>query len=106
MTNSFRNSIILTGFLLTQALIACTSRTSTEAAGTKPPRVTIPCSELRQLKSTATGRDYDLYIRLPNDYEKFPKVKYPVLYLLDAQWDFKMLIGSTAGWNTRISFRK
>lgn len=58
---------------------------------TSYPRVDIPGSEVRSIHSTATGRDYDLYIRLPNDYEKNPKMKYPVLYLLDGQWDFKMV---------------
>jgi predicted alpha/beta superfamily hydrolase len=43
------------------------------------------------MHSDATGRDYDLYIRLPDEYDKYPKVSYPVLYLLDAQWDYKML---------------
>jgi predicted alpha/beta superfamily hydrolase len=79
---------LLSFLMLAQTLSACASQTP---AKTPPPRVSIPCSEVRQIHSEATGRDYDLYIRLPNDYEKFPKVKYPVIYLLDAQWDFKML---------------
>lgn len=55
------------------------------------PRITIPGSELRTMKSTSTGRTYDLYIRKPADYEKIKDKKYPVLYLLDGQWDFKLL---------------
>ncbi len=43
------------------------------------------------MKSTATGRAYDLYIRKPADYGKNADKKYPVLYLLDGQWDFKLL---------------
>lgn len=43
------------------------------------------------MKSTSTGRTYDLYIRKPADYEKIKDKKYPVLYLLDGQWDFKLL---------------
>lgn len=87
MAYPFRNGLFVTGFLLTLALGACQPQKPTASF----PRVSIPCTEIRQLSSTATGRDYDLYIRLPNEYEKYPKVKYPVLYLLDAQWDFKML---------------
>jgi predicted alpha/beta superfamily hydrolase len=87
MAHPVRNSLFITGFLISLALSACQPQTPTASF----PRVSIPCSEIRQLKSTATGRDYDLYIRLPNDYKEYPKVKYPVLYLLDAQWDFKML---------------
>lgn len=55
------------------------------------PKVTIPGSELRALKSATTGRDYDLYIKLPGDYGKNKDQKYPVLYVLDGQWDFKLL---------------
>lgn len=54
-------------------------------------RVTLPNSEVRQLKSTATGRDYDIYIRLPDEYAPGNGKKYPVIYSLDGQWDFKML---------------
>jgi predicted alpha/beta superfamily hydrolase len=85
MTHQLRNIIFTSGFLLTLALSAC------EPQSTSYPRVSIPCSEIRNLKSTATGRNYDLYIRLPNNYAKDKSGKYPVLYLLDAQWDFKML---------------
>lgn len=55
------------------------------------PAVTIPNSEVRTIKSTATGRSYDLYVRKPVDYDKNKQQKYPVLYLLDGQWDFKLL---------------
>lgn len=91
MTFSLKKTIIIIGFLSTQALIACTSRTSTPAPGSTPALVTIPLSQLRQLNSTATGRNYDLYIRLPNNYAKDQTKKYPVVYLLDGQWDFRML---------------
>lgn len=73
---------------LTLILTACKPAA---VENTPYPRVDIPGSEVRQLHSSLTGRDYDLYIRLPNDYEKNPKIKSPVLYLLDGQWDFKMV---------------
>jgi len=53
--------------------------------------VTIANSEVRQLESSATGRSYDIYVRLPDDYSQNQAKKYPVLYLLDGQWDFKLL---------------
>jgi predicted alpha/beta superfamily hydrolase len=46
---------------------------------------------VRTIKSTSTGRSYDLYVRKPVDYDKNKQQKYPVLYLLDGQWDFKLL---------------
>lgn len=77
--------------LLALAAGGCKPAKPTPGAGTPYPEVRIPRSEIRQLHSSETGRDYDLYIRVPDDYEKYPKVKYPVLYMLDAQWDFKMM---------------
>jgi len=55
------------------------------------PRVTLPGSELRTIKSVSAGRDYDIYVHLPSDYAKEPAKKYPVLYILDGQWDFKLM---------------
>ena len=57
--------------------------------GTAPPRpafppVTIPNTEVRSLRSTTTGRAYDLYVYLPSRFVS--GAKYPVLYLLDGQW--------------------
>jgi predicted alpha/beta superfamily hydrolase len=59
------------------------------------PAVTIPNTEVRSLHSTTNGRDYDLYVYLPSPLK--PGVKYPVLYLLDAQWDFKLLTSIQGG---------
>jgi predicted alpha/beta superfamily hydrolase len=76
--------------LFFQALNACTQ----QALPTSNPslsNVTIPGTEVRQLKSSNTGRDYDIYIRPPDDYAQNQKKKYPVLYVLDGQWDFKLL---------------
>jgi hypothetical protein len=46
---------------------------------------------VRTLKSAATGRDNDLYIHLPSNYSRDTAKKYPVLYILDGQWDFKLM---------------
>jgi predicted alpha/beta superfamily hydrolase len=51
----------------------------------------MPDTEVRQLKSSATGRDYDIYVRFPEEYAQDQGKKYPVLYVLDGQWDFKLL---------------
>jgi len=65
---------------------------STPAAGNSAlPQVTLPNSAVRTLKSANTGRTYDLYIRLPDEYAPNKGRRYPVLYVLDGQWDFKLL---------------
>jgi predicted alpha/beta superfamily hydrolase len=55
------------------------------------PKVTIAGSAVRMMKSTSTGRDNDLYIHLPSNYDLDKTKKYPVLYILDGQWDFKLM---------------
>jgi len=67
------------------------------ALDASPPLVTIAGTELRTLRSVATGRDYDIYVYRPSDYESNPTKRYPVLYLLDGQWDFKLLTSIQGG---------
>ena len=55
------------------------------------PKVMIGGSEVRTMRSSSTGRDYDLYIHLPSNYGQDKSKKYPVLYILDGQWDFKLM---------------
>ncbi len=62
-----------------------------DGRATSYPSVTIAGSQVRTLKSSATGRNYDLYIHVPGDSARNKETKYPVLYLLDGQWDFKLL---------------
>lgn len=59
------------------------------------PQVSIPNTELRSIHSKVTGRDYDLYVYPPT--KSVPGQKHPVLYLLDGQWDFKLLTSIQGG---------
>lgn len=53
-----------------------------------PPPVTLPNTEVRTLKSKhVPGVDYRVYVGLPADYAS-SKDKYPVVYLLDADYSF------------------
>lgn len=55
------------------------------------PAVTIPGSQVRKINSAiVTGQAYELKIMLPGGYEN-SNDKYPVVYLMDAQWDFPLL---------------
>lgn len=55
-----------------------------------PLRVEIPGSQLQKITSAIVGQEYDLYIHLPRNYGSKDQ-KHPVLYLLDAQWDFPLV---------------
>jgi predicted alpha/beta superfamily hydrolase len=94
MTISFRTTIFVLGILLSQMMSACASQIpeaqTSEPQSTILANVSIPDSQVRQLESAATGRDYDIYVLLPSDYAQNQK-QYPVLYVLDGQWDFKLL---------------
>src|SRR5512147_529982 len=90
MRLSLRTYILIIGLLFAQSLNACTQQAATTPDPTLS-NVSLPGTEVRQLESAKTGRDYDIYIRPPDDYAKSGDKKYPVLYVLDGQWDFKLL---------------
>jgi predicted alpha/beta superfamily hydrolase len=53
--------------------------------------VTIPGSEVRKITSAIVkGQEYELQILLPGGYKNSTK-KYPVIYLMDSQWDFPLV---------------
>jgi predicted alpha/beta superfamily hydrolase len=83
-----------------QAQTPPTAAGAQQASRTHPrsfPKVTIAGSELRTIKSTSTGRDYDLYIAIPSHYDQEQTAKYPVLYVLDGQWVFTLLDEEVGG---------
>lgn len=53
--------------------------------------VTMPQTQLRTITSAANGQEYVLYVHLPAGYSEVKT--YPVIYLLDAQWDFPLVTG-------------
>jgi len=56
---------------------------------TQYPKVPIANSQLRNIKSSIVGRDFQVKIRLPEEYASTTKL-YPVLYLLDGDHAFAM----------------
>ncbi len=61
------------------------------------PPVTLPGTEVRTLTSRETGHSYDLYISRPAPTAENRGKRFPVLYLLDGQWDFKLLVSIQGG---------
>ena len=58
-----------------------------------PPVVSIPSTQKLSLKSKIIDQEYDLLVHLPGNYNTQKDKTYPVLYLLDAQWDFPLVTG-------------
>ena len=55
------------------------------------PKVDIPGSEVRKITSAIVkGQEYELQILLPGGHKNSTK-KYPVIYLMDSQWDFPLV---------------
>lgn len=63
----------------------------------EPRKVVIDNSRILEIASTETGRQYELLVGLPPSYGKDPQRKYPVLYLMDGQWDFVTVNRLTGG---------
>ena len=99
--------VLAAAAVATAAACGAAAAQSPAARADSIPPVTLPGTELRHLKSAATGRDYDLQVSLPADYAAHPDARYPVLYVLDGQWDFKLLLSIQGGllydkWNPPI----
>src|SRR5947209_8035374 len=55
------------------------------------PTVDIAGSQVRKIKSSIVGgQEYVLHMMLPSGYSNSNK-KYPVVYLMDSQWDFPLV---------------
>lgn len=53
----------------------------------------IPRSRVVPIQDTGTERQYELYIKLPEDYAKDPNVKHPVVYTTDGAWHMEAISG-------------
>jgi len=55
----------------------------------------IPRTQIVPIQDTKSNRQYDLYIKLPEDYEKNTDQKYPVIYMTDGDYQMDLLSGTT-----------
>ena len=83
------NRILFLACLLTNLVHAQTGEPRSAAS---LPKMEIPRTEVQRLTSSIDGQQYVLYVYLPEGYSTSTKT-YPVLYLMDAQWDFPMATG-------------
>jgi predicted alpha/beta superfamily hydrolase len=54
-------------------------------------RETIDHSEVHQLPRASNGRDYRITVAVPDSYASRPGLRYPIVYITDGYWDFKLL---------------
>ena len=58
---------------------------------------TIDHSEVHVLPRSANGRDYRITVGVPDSYATDPYRRYPVLYITDGYWDYKLLKSIVGG---------
>ena len=76
----------------TKAAPAAASTAPTAAAAPAPsPPYVLEGTEVRDLPSKILGRDYQLYVYLPDGYADDPARNYPVLFVTDAPYAFPLI---------------
>ena len=54
----------------------------------------VPAIQVVPIEDSAMGRDYELYIKLPEDYDTNSDQMHPVIYIADARWHIEIISGS------------
>ena len=65
------------------------SPTETPASGL--PRYAIDDTEVRTVRSEKLGREYRIFVALPESYAASPQRRYPVVYVTDANYAFPLI---------------
>lgn len=68
------------------------------------PLASIPATEVRTLRSSAADQEYLVSVALPFHYEERPEKTYPVIYVLDANLFFGMVVEMVRAMNIRVPF--
>lgn len=66
--------------------------------------VTIPATQTRVVHSAATGEDYRVCVALPFRYEDDPGATWPVIYVLDGNLHFGLVVDMVRFMNIRVRF--
>ncbi len=86
----------LAGLAAALALAALAASTGSAAAptGQRPEpavrQVSMPGTQLLDIRSKVTGQEYVLHVALPRGYDD-PARRFPVIYVTDGQWDFTLV---------------
>lgn len=56
-----------------------------------PTPFTLPDTEVWPIRANALGRDYRVYVGLPDSYARQPQRRYPVLFVTDADYAFPLI---------------
>ncbi|MFK8053440.1 MAG: serine hydrolase [Woeseiaceae bacterium] len=81
--------------LLATLLMAGYASNSQAASRVKPAAYEMPNSQVVPIKNSKNGGQYELYIKLPEQYAENQDTAYPVIYYADAVWHLEMLSAAT-----------
>lgn len=68
------------------------------------PLVTIPATHQHVFTAAAIGQNYFVSVALPRHYEDHPDRTYPVVYVLDGNWYFGLVVDMVRVMNIRVGF--
>jgi hypothetical protein len=68
------------------------------------PLASIPATEVRVLHSVVANQEYLISVALPFGYTEHPEKTYPVIYVLDANLYFGMVVDMVRAMNIRVPF--
>lgn len=71
---------------------------------TSLPLAAIPATEVRIIQSLIVDQEYLISVALPFHYDEHPERSYPVIYVLDANLFFGMVVEMVRAMNIRLSF--
>ena len=54
----------------------------------------LPAIQVLPLLDSQSGRSYELYVKVPEDYDARGSVGHPVIYVADAMWHIELISGS------------
>jgi predicted alpha/beta superfamily hydrolase len=68
------------------------------------PAASIPATHARVVHSEMADDDYLISVALPFHYEERPDVVWPVIYVLDGNMHFNMVVDMVRFMNIRVEF--
>ncbi len=72
----------------------CLSLSFLLAAAAQADPFQLPDIQVEAIEDSATGRDYELYIKLPDSYDPTTDQSHPIVYIADARWHIEIISGS------------
>jgi len=86
--------IILASVISFNVVFAQENMVNDDTQSVESSYLELPRIQVIPIKDTQTGRQYELYIKLPDGYTEDNDIQYPVLYCTDAMWHIEILSGS------------